>query len=249
MRVPLSALLLSIVSPVAVAAENEPPPRWTFGAMAIQRDAPYRDYDEGLWAVPLLRFEGERAYIRGLRAGLVLAEGGGFSFGPVLQLRTDGYDAEESDFLEGMDDRDFSVDAGVAAAWRDDDVGQFELSAVTDVLDRSGGEELELSYTALFRAGGFTFVPQLAVRWQDEDLLDYYYGVRPEEALVGRPEYHPGSALTPELSMLAERPLSKHWTLFARVGHAWLPSEVRDSPIVEDSGRTTLALGVGYSPD
>jgi len=249
MRLLLSALLLSCLPPAVLAVAPEPPPRWTFGAMAIQRDAPYRDYDEGLWAVPLLRFEGERAYIRGLRAGIVLAEGGGFSFGPVAQLRTDGFDAEESDVLAGMDDRNFSIDAGLAAAWRDDDVGQFELSAVTDVLDRSGGEELELSYTALFRASGFRFVPQLAVRWQDEDLLDYYYGVRPEEALPGRPEYHPGSALTPELSVLAERPLSKRWTLFARVGHSWLPSEVRDSPIVEDGGRTTLALGVGYSPD
>jgi outer membrane protein len=249
MRLPLIALLLCCLPPAAPAAESEPPPRWTFGAMAIQRDAPYRGYDEGLWGVPLLRFEGERAYVRGLRAGVVLAERGGFSFGPVAQLRTEGYDADKSDFLAGMDDRDFSVDAGVAAAWRDDDVGQFELSAVTDVLDRSGGEELELGYTALFRAGGFTFVPQLAVRWQDEDLVDYYYGVRPDEALPGRPEYHPGSALTPELSVLAQRPLSKRWTLFARVGHMWLPSEVRDSPIVDDAGRTTLALGVGYSPD
>lgn len=225
------------------------PPRWTLGAMVINRDPPYRGLDEGLWAVPLLRYEGERAYFRGLRGGIRLVERDGFEFGPVVQLRFDGYDAGESDFLAGMDDRDFSLDAGLAAAYRVERVGQFDLSVVTDVLSRSGGSEAELGYSALFRAGGFTFIPNLALKWQDEDLVDYYYGVRPEEATPVRPAYEGDSALVPELSVTAMRPLSARWTLYARVGHTWLPSEIADSPIVEDDARTSLAIGVGYGFD
>jgi outer membrane protein len=224
-------------------------PRWTIGAMAIHRDPPYRGYDEGLWAVPLLRFEGERAYIRGLRGGVRLVERDGFEFGPVAQLRFDGYDAGESDFLAGMDDREFSIDGGLAAAYRNDRVGQFDLSVVTDLLDRSGGTEVELGYTALFRAAGFTFIPNLALKWQDDELVDYYYGVRDDEALPGRPAYRGDAALVPELSVTAMRPLSPRWTLYARVGHAWLPSEITDSPIVDDDARTTFAVGVGYGFD
>ena len=100
------------------AAAAEPPPRWTFGALAIERDAPYRGLDEDVLVVPLVRFEGERAYLRGLRGGIVAVREGGFEFGPFLQVRGDGYDAGDSGFLAGMDDRRFSLDAGVAASWR-----------------------------------------------------------------------------------------------------------------------------------
>ena len=231
------------------AAAAEPPPRWTFGALAIERDAPYRDLDEDLRVLPLLRFEGERAYLRGLRGGIVAVREGGFELGPFLQVRGDGYDADDSDFLAGMDDREFSLDAGVAASWRRDGFGQVELSAATDVLDRSGGHELEAAYTALFRAGGFTFVPQLALKWQSDDLVDYYYGVRAAEATAWRPAYRADAAVIPELSLLATRRFASHWSLFARVGHAWLPAGIADSPIVDDDSRTTLMLGVGWSPE
>lgn len=248
MRPALLAALVSCCSASVAAAAEDPPPRWTIGGMVIQRDAPYRDFDEGLWAVPMLRFEGERAYVRGLRGGVRLVQQDGFEFGPVLQLRFDGYDADESDFLEGMEDRDFSIDAGLAAGYRVEKVGQFEASWVTDVLDRSDGSEFELGYTALFRAGGFTFVPNLSVKFQDEDVVDYYYGVRPDEATAARPAYRGDSAVVPELSVTAMRELSPQWTLYARIGHAWLPSEITDSPIVDDDNRTVLGIGVGWSP-
>ena len=247
--------LASVAVPLAIAglcagpaAAAEPPPRWTFGALAIERDAPYRGLDEDVLVVPLVRFEGERAYLRGLRGGIVAVREGGFEFGPFLQVRGDGYDAGDSGFLAGMDDRRFSLDAGIAASWRRERFGQVELSAATDVLDRSGGHELEAAYTALFRAGGFTFVPQLSLKWQSDDLVDYYYGVRAGEATAWRPAYRADAATTPELSLLATRRFGPHWTLYARVGHAWLPDGIADSPIVADDSRTTVMVGLGWSP-
>ncbi len=245
---PVLALLACLSLPATAQEAGEAPPRWTFGALAIQRDAPYRGYDEGLFVVPLLRFEGERAWLRGTRGGYTVVREGGFELNPFLQVRFDGYDAEESDFLAGMEDREFSIDAGLAASWRDDDIGQFELSGATDLLDRSGGHELELSYTALFRAGGFTFVPSAALKWQSEDLVDYYYGVRADEALPGRPAYRADAAMTPELALIASRRFAGNWSLYGRVGYSWLPSEISDSPIVDGDGRTTIAVGLGYSP-
>lgn len=245
-----SLLLVSALLPAAATAQDaDPPPRWTLGGLLIDRDAPYRGLDEDLLLVPFVRFEGERAYLRGLRGGIVLHRADGFEFGPFLQVRGDGYDADDSAFLAGMDDRRFSLDAGLAASWRRDGFGQIEFSAATDALDRSGGHELELSYTALFRAGGWTFVPALAVQWQSDDLVDYYYGVRAGEALPGRPAYRGESAVVPELSLIATRKLGERWSLWARAGHSWLPSEIADSPIVDSDGQTSLIVGIGYSPE
>jgi outer membrane protein len=243
-----AATLALLCVPLAAHAAGEAPPRWTFGALAIERDAPYRGLDEGLIVAPLVRFEGERFYLRGLRGGVVLHESGGFAFGPFLQFRGDGYDSADSDFLAGMDDRRFSLDGGFAASWRGDDFGQIEFSVATDVLDRSGGHEAELSYTALFDVGGWTFVPAVAAKWQSEDLVDYYWGVRADEALPGRPAYRADAALLPELSLLVTRRFGA-WTLYARVAHTWLPDEIADSPIVDGNGRTGVILGLGWSPD
>ena len=120
---------------------------------------------------------------------------------------------------------------------------------LADALDRSGGYEAALSWNGLFRAGGFTFIPGASVKWQSDDMIDYYYGVRAGEALPGRPAYRGEAAVIPDVSLLVQRKLGPRWTLFARASHPWLPSEVTDSPIVGDDNPTSLFIGLGWSPE
>lgn len=244
---PLVALLAATAP--ALAQQPPEPPRWTVGALVIERDAPYRDLDEGLIAVPLVRFEGERAYLRGLRGGVRLLESPGHELAVFAQARLDGYDSEDSPHLAGMADRRASLDLGLASTWTSRRLGTLELSAAADALDRSGGFELAAAWTGRLEAGGWSFFPGASLRWQDAKLVDYYYGVRAAEAIVGRGAYSADAALTPDVSLLATRPLGARWNLFARASHAWLPSEVRDSPLVDRSGSTSLFVGLGYALD
>jgi MipA family protein len=248
MRTLLTALALLAASSTA-SAVDVPSPRWTFGAMVLDRGLPYRGYDESLLVLPLVRFEGERVHLRGLRGSVVLNEQGPFEFSAFLQVRPDGYKADRSDYLAGMDDRDSTLDAGLSASYTNPKVGQFELSLGSDVLGRSSGQEAQLEYTIAFNAGGWLVVPKLALRWKSSDLVDYYYGVRSDEALVGRAAYSPGSAVVPELSVLALRPIGKRWTLFAGAGYSRLPTVITDSPIVDSNRRVTTYLALGYSPE
>lgn len=247
MRTLMTCLALLAAAPVM--AQQEAPPRWTFGVLAVDRDAPYRGLDEGVLVVPLLRYEGEHAYLRGLRGAWRLRQTDTHELALFGQVRMDGYDADDSDFLAGMDDRDASLDLGIASTWTSRTLGQLEVSVAADALDRSGGFEAAVGWNGLLRAGGWVFIPGANLRWQDEAMVDYYYGVRASEALPGRPAYSPGSALVPDVSLLVTRELAPRWTLFARASHAWLPSEISNSPIVDDDGSTGLFLGVGYSPD
>jgi len=251
MSKPLAALLfapLLAVSALPAHAQEQAPPRWTFGLLAIDRDAPYRDYDEGLFVVPLVRFEGERFYVRGLRGAMRLRDTGTHEVALFAQARLDGYDADDSDFLTGMADRRPSLDLGISSSWRTK-IGAFGIDLAADALDRSGGFESTASWNGLFRAGGWTFIPGASVRWQSSDLVDYYYGVRPGEALPGRAAYAADAAVTPDVSLLATRSLTERWTLFARTSYAWLPGEIRHSPIVGQDGSVGLFIGVGYSPE
>jgi len=247
MRIPLTLIALFTVTPAL--AQQPDAPRWTVGALVIDRDAPYRELDEDLIAVPLVRFEGERAYLRGLRGGLRLIQSPEYELAVFAQARLDGYDSEDSPFLAGMADRRVSLDLGISSTWISQKVGALELSVAADALDRSGGVELAASWTGRFGAGGWLFYPGASLRWQDASLVDYYYGVRTGEAQLGRPAYSADSAITPELSLLATRTLGERWNLFARAGHTWLPSEVRDSPLVDRNGSTSLLIGIGYALD
>jgi outer membrane protein len=149
-----------------------------------------------------------------------------------------------------MDERKFSMDVGASADWRVKGIGNFELAVVADALDRSGGVETSIGWNGLLRAGSWFIVPGVSGRWQDASLVDYYYGVTESEALPGRPEYRPGAAFKPEVSILANRYIgeSRRWSFFARAAHEWLPSNVSDSPIVQGDGNTSIFLGLGYSP-
>ncbi len=249
MLLPLIAVTALTATASPAAAQQPEQPRWTLGALVIDRDAAYRGLDEGLLVVPLVRFEGERAYLRGLRGGIRLYEREGYELAVFAQARLDGYDTKDSAFLAGMADRRASLDVGLSSAWTSQTLGQLELAVAADALDRSGGFEATASWSGLARVGSWTLIPGASLRWQDDKMVDYYYGVRGSEAIIGRPAYSASAAVTPELSVLATRTFATRWNVFARVGHSWLPSEVRDSPLVDGNGSTSLLVGIGYALD
>ncbi|KAA2283968.1 MipA/OmpV family protein [Arenimonas fontis] len=227
--------------------DRKGPPRWTFGGLLIDRADPYADIDRDPLLVPLVRFEGERAYLRGLRAGWRFVDRDDFELAGLAQARLNGYEAKDSPALAGMARRRSSLDLGLAATWRTP-LGGIELALLQDALDRSGGREASLTWGLPFRRGGWGFLPALALRWQDADLVDYYYGVRPGEALPDRPAYEGDTALVAELSLLVERRLGPRWSLFARIGHSRYPGEIADSPIVERDHASSVMIGLGWSP-
>ena len=253
MRAIVLSTCLALAAPAAFAQDadapdREGPPRWTIGLLAIERDAPYVGLDEDPLVVPFVRFEGERFYVRDLRAGWRLVDTKGFELAAFAQARMDGYDVSDSPVFAGMADRDRSLDLGLAATWRTK-AGGLELALAQDALDKSGGREASLSWGLPFDAGDWGLLPALSLRWQDADLVGYYYGVRATEATLGRPAYDPGSALVPEVSLIVQRPLAGRWTMYARIGHTRYPGAIADSPLVDDDATTSLMVGVGYSPD
>lgn len=248
MRNTLLMIALCAATAPALAQEMQAPPRWTIGAVVLDRDAPYREFDEGVYIIPLVRFEGERFTFRGTRGSLRFGKSEGHEFSVFGQARLDGYKPEDSPFLAGMEKRRISLDLGAASTWTSQKFGQLELSVAADALDRSGGVEAVAAWNALVRKGKWTFIPGVSVGWRNADLVDYYYGVRPGEALPGRPAYAGKAALTPDVSLLVTRELGPRWSLFARATQTWYPSEISDSPIVARDTGTGVFIGFGYSP-
>lgn len=220
------------------------------GAGAMIRSQSYVGSDSRVYPVPLFTYEGDRLYSRGIAVGYWLFKLDGLSIGPTIQPRFDGYEEDDSSELGGMHDRDWSVDGGVAVNWVTG-VGLFAVSGVTDLFGRHDGQELDFSYTVLFKKAEFTFIPSVGVRYKSDNLVDYYYGVEGDEvrfdARVSRPAYEADDALDPYLRLVVRRKITERWSLLGAVQYEWLDNEITDSPIVDDNYEASLLLGVLYS--
>lgn len=240
----LSLLSLMAVAPsVATAQEaRQGPPPWSFGLMTIVRDTPYAQADNDTLVVPLLQYEGERLYFRGLSLGWRLEPQGPVQVELIARARLDGFKAKDSPVFAGMATRQRSIELGASASTAMGP-GRIEFAAFTDALDRSGGQELDLMWRGDFRRGPLRLQPEAGLRWQSSDLVDYYFGVRPEEAIAGRPTYRAGSALVPRLALSSLMPLSGGWSLFARASLDRLPGTIENSPLVDRASERRIFIG------
>jgi outer membrane protein len=156
-----------------------------------------------------------------------------------------GYDADDSDALEGMANRDWTLEVGLATVveggW-----GSLALSATTDVLGEHDGQEVRLTYSIPLGSVRFQVQPAAGIAWYSENLADHYFGVRPGEARAGRPAYAVESATNVFVEVRVLMPLSRRWALVLSGGVEWLDDAITASPIVEDNTRFGMFAGASY---
>lgn len=190
----------------------------------------YSEYNYDL--VPLYLYEGDYLFSHGTEAGIHLFKPRAFNLDLVARYRFDRLQADASEFFEGMSDRKQTVDTGLALSlsggW-----GELNLSAVTDLLSRHGGEELDLTYLFPWQRGRWTLAPSVSLIYQSGSLTNYYYGVRPEEARPDRPEYSPGSATNWRAGLNVTYHWLENWYLFANMSYEGLDDSIGDSPLVD----------------
>ena len=229
--------------------------RWSIGVAASVRQSPYAGEGTRIRPVPLLTYEGDRLFWRGLGGGIHLIARDRLRVDAVLSARMDGFDIGDLGQRElranGVDpsqlsDRDDGLDAGLAASWSSR-AGEFKLSALADVTDRSGGYEIAADYAYAFKWGRSTLIPGGGLRWMSDDLVRYYHGTLDEEVGRGVQRYQPGSALVPQVSLAFSRPLGEKWRLLGAVDYKFLPSEITDSPLSEPDTDGSAGLRIGIT--
>ncbi len=119
----------------------------SIGVGALWSTEPYRGVDNEIWAFPTFTWQRGRFFVRETGLGFQVAGDENWSLDAFAELRFDGYDADDSDFLEGMDDRDGSLDAGFAVVRRLPTLGKFAFSIAGDTLDRHGGYQADVTWS------------------------------------------------------------------------------------------------------
>jgi outer membrane protein len=218
------------------------------GLGAIQRldRTPYKDANVSEDFVPLYMYEGERVYVHATRVGMKFDERRDHSVEVFLDYRYEGFPIETPPkVLAGMARRTAAVQTGLAYRGRTQ-FGNVDLELLHDANNTSHGSEWRLGYSFDVHAGRWHFRPSWTVSRRSANLNNYYYGVRPEEALAGRPAYLPGAGTDWTMALYGYYEMSERWRLLGGIGVTRLAGAVRASPLVEDKPQVGALVGAAY---
>lgn len=230
-----------------------PPQGWALGVGAIAADSPYAGEGMRVHPIPLISYQGEHFFFRGITAGWQFIGSEAFELAAIAKLRLDGFDIDDLSkrklAANGLDyrqleDRDDSLDAGVTAKWSGQ-AGELEIELLADVTDTSGGQEFSIQYGYPLHLGQTMVTPTVGVTWLSKDTANYYYGTLDEEVARGAIDYKPDAVIIPHVGVNFMHFLSENWTMIAFLRYSILPDELKDSPLLEPDSNGTASILIG----
>jgi outer membrane protein len=105
--------LIGAAPAYATDKNDEPELSWGVGLGIISEDEGYIELGSDSMAVPIFIINYGDFYLMGPKFGYQLYGNDNYTFGLTGNYRLDGYEAQDSPFLIGMDDRDGTLDIGV----------------------------------------------------------------------------------------------------------------------------------------
>lgn len=236
---------LIATSATAVQAES----KLTLGAGVGIVEHPYKQYDHDVYPVPVINYEGDNFWFRGLGGGYYLWNDG------TDQLSLTAYwsplyfkpgDSDNSQ-LRKLDKRKSTVMAGVS--WmHHTQYGSLRTMLSGDTLDNSNGIVWDTAWVYRYTNGGLTLTPGIGVQWNSENQNQYYYGVsHHESAKSGLRSYDPNSSWNPYLELSANYRFAGSWSVYGTARYTRLSDEITDSPMIDKSWTGLLSTGVTYT--
>ena len=241
-RAPLFACL-ALWSATTLAAPDDGSTQWGLGAVATTRQRPYAGDDRQTRFLPLVFVDNRWIRVAGEGIALKLPSAGAFSFDLRAAYVSDGYKSGNAPILDGMADRKAGIWLGAGTTWHDP-LADVSFEWLADVSGHSDGQSAKLGIEHAFRMGRFELRPHVALKWLSAKDVDYYYGVRADEATDQRLRYQGRSTFNSELGLHAGYMLTQHQSAFLDVGTTLLGDHITDSPLV--GRKTTTGVAIGY---
>ena len=251
----ITALLTCSLSAIAQQPPGNGKPEdssWGLGAAVVSTQKAYKGTDREAKILPMLSYENKYVKLSGPNLelklpGIEFGDSQRLNFGVVAKLfGPGGYEASDSPALAGMAEREQSIWAGAKVEWKNN-LADVKLELLGDASGNSKGQRVVLGVERKWKLSpSIMLVPQVGVEWVDDKYVDYYYGVRASEAIAGRPVYVGQSAVNAEVSVAGIYRFDKHHSMTLNVGVKALGKEIKDSPIVDRSTESRVALDYTY---
>ena len=228
-----SSLLLSAAAFAQQPPNAQQPQGWMWGfGVAASQDV-YTDFDNRIVPIPIIGYTGEKLRVYGPFVGYQLFQQDAFTLDAQLVPVFAGYEEDDSAVFTGMEDRDFSYAAGIGLNYNTGG-WVYSLSTNADILGKFDGYQASARIGKQFRIDQYMIEPSIGVNYQDSNYVDYYYGVRPEEATAFRSAYNGDGALNTEIRIaVSTRQFFKGMTRL-ELGATFFDDSISDSPLTDD---------------
>ncbi|RLW56228.1 MAG: hypothetical protein B6D70_08930 [gamma proteobacterium symbiont of Stewartia floridana] len=234
--------LFSLSMSVSLAAE----PRVQFGVVASANSSFYEDVGQDRYLLPLLLVDYDRFYLQGIDAGYRFLEGETQSLAVEVRRTFDGYESDDSDALEGMQDRDQAWEAGLVY-----EVnllgGQAKAKLMHDISNTHDGFTGRFEYERSLLTGTTYMINWFGgSEYWSRKKTDYYFGVTEEEATSVRPGYSADESYNLFAGVNAVKRFNDRYSLIASAEYQWMPDEINDSPLTTRQDQWTIYAGIFY---
>lgn len=226
--------------------------QWSGGVATIIPSNPYVGIDTEIRVLPIVTYEGKRLSWRGPSLAYKLSgfERSAPSFAVTLNLAPNRLDTDDSDRLEGTEDRNFSFMFG-ANYTHPFDFGTASFSLETDISNKHKGQRAVLGFRRpLFTHAKRKWMVNLGVELEylSSDYVNYYFGVDIEEQNNSvYSQYQVSSVMQPGVTLGGYYKINNHWNVVANLRWQSLPTDIKNSPIVDGSGAVNGFFGLLYA--
>ncbi len=222
----------------------------TLGAGPYVQTQPYKDVDAIIIPSPVVFFDNGIFYVRWTRLGMYFLgeKNNDFSWGfsLTLQPRPYGYEASDSEALNGMDKRKNTWEGGLAFSMQKKTTF-FEVMLLNDLLNNTNTWMVKAELGDEFKLADFTFYPSILAIYYSSEYTNYYYGVKESETTLVRTAYNPKSSMDFALQTYISYPLTKKLSTLLNFRADFLSKETTDSPIVQDNHIYSGLLSLIYT--
>ena len=236
--------------------KSGPPHGLSFGVGYFFSESPYKGVKKKKNPIPMIRYSSPLFSVMGQKILYHPSMGKGLQFSLSFNF-FEGYEADDSPFLKGMDKRKGTIYAGLGFKKKVKKL-KLHIHLEKDALGRHGGLKsqlqlktslpisvflnkglgLSLPFTMMHFGAGVVF-------W-DEKYTNYYFGVKSFESKIGRRIYRTNDALFLNGSFNLTM-MFKKMSVVAGITKSFLPKEVKNSPIVDKTSLLRVFMGISYS--
>ena len=237
--------LIASIFPTVQAADGP----WSLGAAALVTPNMYKGEQDRLYPIPMVGYEGDSFYLRGLTAGYYLWNDQADKLSIITYYSPIFFRAKDSDYksMRQLENRKATLMAGLSYV-HNTQYGFLRTVLAGDTLGNSNGVNWDTAWLYRYNSDRLTLTPGIGITWNSENQNEYYYGISKNESLrSGLDSYDPEDSWTPYVELSVNYKLTDSWNVFGMGRYVHLADEVTNSPMIDKEWSGILMTGITYS--
>lgn len=225
--------------------------QWSVGGGVVSADGGYRGIDRDTFFIPVVGYEGERFYFRGIELGYRLTD-------PQLRsphqwsviVTASPYRFRPGDSndpqMQNLDRRNLSAEVALDYRFMTP-YGVLDARVGQDI--RGSGHRFSTHYSyPLPISQSWMIIPRAGVNFISSGYTDYYYGVSESEAAAsGLEQYSSQDAFNPFAGMTVMWRVNENTNVVAAFTGTRLSSKIANSPMTDSRYINSIFAAVSYS--